>query len=93
MNDTAIKYWVGFSLIPGIGKVKFTQLESYFGSLKDAWVASPAELKRAGLDRNSVNAITAHRDRIDPSAEVEKLDRHGVRALTLHDPYYPPRLD
>jgi hypothetical protein len=31
-----LKYWVGFSLISGIGPVKFTQLASYFGSLEHA---------------------------------------------------------
>ena len=68
MNDTDIKYWVGFSLIPGIGKVKVAQLEKHFGSLGNAWGASPAELKHSGLDRNSVSTITSHRDRISPEA-------------------------
>ena len=50
-----IKYWVGFSLIPGIGRVKFSQLENYFGSLENAWKASSADLKQAGLDNISID--------------------------------------
>lgn len=33
VSDKDIKYWVGFSLIPSIGRVKLAQLESYFGNL------------------------------------------------------------
>ncbi len=58
MDNKDIKYWVGFSLIPGIGRVKLAQLENYFDSLEDAWQAVPADLKRAGLDSGSINAIT-----------------------------------
>ncbi|MFC1980769.1 hypothetical protein ACFLVN_00785 [Chloroflexota bacterium] len=59
MNNKDIKYWVGFSIIPRIGRVKFAQLENYFGNLENAWKAAPAELKHAGLDRGSVNAVTS----------------------------------
>ncbi|MFC2041513.1 DNA-processing protein DprA [Chloroflexota bacterium] len=86
------KYWVGFSLIPGIGHVRFTQLESYFGNLKDAWQATPAELKSSGLDNGSIRSITSGRPKVSLDAEVEKLERYGVKALTWHDPNYPPRL-
>ena len=83
---------MGFSLIPGIGRVKFTQLENYFGSLEAAWQAAPADLKHAGLDTSSIHAITSWRPKISLEAEIEKLDRYGVKALTCHDPDYPSRL-
>ena len=87
-----IKYWVGFNLIPGIGKVKFTQLENYFGTLSHAWEASPAELKQAGLESKTANAIGDWRPKISLDDEMEKLNRYGIKALTCHDPDYPPRL-
>ncbi|MFH0768386.1 MAG: DNA-processing protein DprA [Chloroflexota bacterium] len=87
-----IKYWVGFSLIPGIGHVRFTQLESYFGSLEEAWKATSADLKQAGMDNGSVRAITSWRPKVSLEAEMEKLDRYGVKVLTWHDPDYPARL-
>jgi len=92
MTNKDIKYWVGFSLVPGIGRVKLTQLENYFGSLEDAWQAAPTELKHAGLDRSSINAITSWRAKVSLEAEMEKLDRYGVKVLTWHDPNYPSRL-
>lgn len=92
MNNKDIKYWVGFSLIPGIGRVKFTQLESHFGSLEEAWKASPADLKQAGLESGKVQAITSKRPTISLEAEMEKLARYGIKAFTRHDPGYPSRL-
>ena len=92
MNKEDIKYWVGFSMIPRIGRVKLSQLESYFGSLEQAWQATPAELKHAGLDKGAINAINYCRPKISLDAEMEKLDRYGVKVLTWHDPEYPSRL-
>ena len=92
MANKDIKYWVGFSLIPRIGRVKFAQLENYFGNLEAAWKATPSDLKHAGLDSSSTNTITSWRPRISLEAELEKLDRYGVTAFTCHDPGYPARL-
>ncbi|MFC1984018.1 DNA-processing protein DprA [Chloroflexota bacterium] len=87
-----IKYWVGFSLISGIGRVRFSQLENHFTSLENAWQAGPAELKQAGLDSGSIRAITSRRPEISLEAEMEKLDRYGVKVFTYHDENYPSRL-
>jgi DNA processing protein len=87
-----IKYWVGFNSIPGIGRVRLTQLENYFGNLENAWKASPGELKSAGLDSVALRAINQWRPKISPEAEMEKLNRHGVQVLTCNGPGYPSRL-
>ena len=92
MSNKDIKYWVGFNIIPGIGRVKLAQLENYFGKLEDAWEASSADLKHAGLDSSSIHAITSWRPKLSLEAEMEKLDRYGVKVLTWHDSDYPSRL-
>jgi DNA processing protein len=92
MSDKDIKYWVGFSLIPGIGRVKMSQLESYFASLEDAWKSTPADLKQAGLDSSAIRAINSWRPKINLEAEMEKLDRYAVKVFTYHDATYPARL-
>ncbi len=92
ISEADIKYWVGFSLISGIGRVRFGQLESYFHSLENAWKATPADLKQAGLDKSSVHSVTTWRPKISLEAEMEKMERYGVKALTVHSPDYPVRL-
>src|SRR5215211_1719506 len=90
MSD--IPYWVAFSRIPSIGRARIERLEAAFGSLRDAWTASASELRDAGLDARAAGAILAQRPRIDPDAEMERLARAGVEALTWHDARYPSRL-
>ena len=92
VSGQEIKYWVGFSLIPGIGRVKMMQLESHFGDLAEAWKVAPADLRQSGLDANSVRAINMWRPRISLDDEMAKLERHGVKVLTYHDEGYPARL-
>jgi DNA processing protein len=90
MSD--IKYWIGFTLIPGIGRVRFSRLEQHFGKLERAWQASATELEMAGLDNRSIEAITAMRPKISLDAEMEKLERYRVTVLTWKDEAYPSRL-
>ena len=90
MSDT--KYWVGFTLIPGIGRVRLARLEQHFGKLERAWQASATELETAGLDSRSIEAVISNRPKISLDAEMEKLERYRVTVLTLKDEAYPSRL-
>ena len=90
MSD--LKFWVGFNHIPGIGRVKFSLLESHFGDLEHAWYASSSELHSAGIDSKAIEAITASRPKINLEEKMEKLHRHQVNALTWNDPSFPHRL-
>lgn len=90
MSD--LKYWIGFTKIPGIGRVRLAQLEDFFGDLEAAWIASASELRRAGLGARSVEAILSWRPKVCPEAELEKLERYQVKAIPYSDPGYPSRL-
>jgi DNA processing protein len=90
MSDT--KYWIGFTLIPGIGRVRFSKLEQHFGKLERAWQASATELETAGLDSRSIEAVVSNRPKISLDAEMEKLERYKVTVLTYKDEAYPFRL-
>ena len=90
MSDT--KYWIGFTLIPGIGRVRLARLEQHFGKLERAWQASATELETAGLDSRSIEAVISNRPKIPLDAEMEKLERYKVTVLTIKDEAYPFRL-
>lgn len=85
-------YWVAFSLVKGIGPVRFRQLLSGFGSLSEAWKAPTASLRSAGLDRRAVASIEETRRRINPAAELARLDHLGIAILTWEDELYPALL-
>ena len=90
MSD--LKYWVSFNLIPGIGRARFSLLRERFPDMEAAWRATPAELVACGLDARSVEAIVMRRPHLSPEAEMEKLERSGVKAITWDDAAYPARL-
>lgn len=82
-------FWVGLSLVPGIGPAKFRRLVESLGSPEAAWKARPAHLAEAGLDRRTIESLVAARGRIDLEREMEKLRRLGVQLITLEDADYP----
>jgi len=92
MDKNELQYWLGFSLIPGVGPVRFGQLEASFKTLEAAWGASPAELKRAGLDDSVARSINQTRPKIDLDAEMRRLETLDVRLITWRDKAYPARL-
>ncbi|MEX1253520.1 MAG: DNA-processing protein DprA [Dehalococcoidia bacterium] len=92
MDRSELQYWVAFGRVPQIGRARFSLLEAGFGSMEEAWKASPAALQAAGLTGSALSALLAARDAIAPEAELDRLDTLGVRALTWHDDQYPSRL-
>ncbi len=92
MDRTELQYWVAFTKVPQIGRARIALLEGHFGKLEDAWKANASQLQAAGLTGAALSALLAARDGISPEAEMEKLDRLGVHALTWHDEAYPARL-
>ncbi len=84
-----LPYWLAFSRVPAVGRVRAGLLEERFGSLEKAWKASAGELRAAGLDSGVVSSIASVRERVDPQQEMAMLERSGVQAITWHDPEYP----
>lgn len=92
VDAAAVKYWAALNQVSRLGTARFQKLESYFGDLAAAWQAAPAALRAAGLDERTAQAVAAARNRIDPDAEMARLEQAGIRVLTWHAPEYPPRL-
>ena len=92
MHIDDLKYWVAFKRVPSIGRARFQKLLSHFGSMSEAWRASSDALSKAGLEPKSVRAISTARSKVDPDAEIERLQDSGVAAYTWEDEEYPPLL-
>ena len=87
-----LKYWVGFTLIPGIGRARFSRLEKHFKDMERAWNGGAGDLEASGLDAKTVKSIVSHRPDISLDAEMERLERYNITAFTWHDAGYPSRL-
>jgi DNA processing protein len=86
---TARKYWVGMNIVPAIGPAKVRALLDHFGDLETAWRADAGALKEAGLDRAAIRNLVTLRHKIDLDAEMAKLAKHEIMALTWDDSAYP----
>lgn len=74
------RYWVAFSVFPGIGPVRFGHLLNTFGTAKAAWEAPLSD------------KFIHFRKTFDIDEYLEKLNTLHVSVLTLSDPKYPKLL-
>ena len=87
--DAETRYWLGLHLMPGIGAARITRLIERFGSTEAAWSAPESQLRGIGLPTEVAASFVRERARIDLDAHLERLERLGVRALTLAHAEYP----
>ncbi|MEP7292020.1 MAG: DNA-processing protein DprA [Chloroflexota bacterium] len=86
------KYWLGFSLVPGIGPRRLLGLTQAFGDLHSAWRASETRLRAAGLDRETAANLLRAQTQLDLDAEMLRVERAGAALLTPEDAAYPALL-
>ncbi len=85
-------YWIGFNKIRGIGSVRTQKLLNYFGNLETAWLASPDDLKNAGMNQTIIASIIQTRAEIDLQSELERIESLHINCMTITDQAYPRRL-
>lgn len=85
-------YWIGFTLVKGIGAVRFQRLLERFGNAESAWRATPAELAAAGLSLKMIERLVAVREKADLSLIWDQIHAKGIQVLTWMDDTYPQRL-
>ena len=86
------EYWVAFSMVRGIGAVRFQALLDYFGDPQVAWHAPADALRAAGLGEKIVQNLVQLRADLSPEKALERVQKLGITVLTLRDERYPRRL-
>jgi DNA processing protein len=86
------KFWLGFSLVSGIGPRRLSHLINWFGDLPSAWHASDAQLQQAGLEAKPRTNLLQQRAHLDLDEEMKRVEQAGAWLLTLVDEAYPPLL-
>ncbi len=92
IDRNEIKNWIGFTRLPGLGRVRVSLLKRHFGSLEKAWTAPGPELLKAGLDSATVDNIVAGRTKIDLDKDLALIDKYRIKVITYESPDYPELL-
>ncbi|HKD74160.1 MAG TPA: DNA-processing protein DprA, partial [Ktedonobacterales bacterium] len=89
MPDAERAFWVAWNRVRGVGPARFGRLIELFGDATTAWRAPVHDLRATGFDERLIADIERQRQAIDPDAEMARLERLQIAAITLHDPEYP----
>ncbi len=83
------EYWLALSTIEGLGSIRISKLLQYFGDALSIWKASEKELFQAIGIRSLVRKIVKHREKIDVSELLDRMEKHKINYMTLIDTGYP----
>lgn len=89
MTDEERGYYIGFSVFPGIGPVRFKLLTDYFGSAQKAWNAPEKELEAVNLPQNLRIEFLKFRNTFNIAEYQTQLSCLHVNTLTWADEKYP----
>jgi DNA processing protein len=91
MSDPT-RYYLGFSLVNGIGPARLERLIAHCGSAEAAWQAGPFELAAAGLEPRLIGELQRTRRSTDLDAALERAAQLGIRLICREHPDYPAPL-
>jgi DNA processing protein len=87
------QYWVAFSLVKGIGAVRFQSILNYFGDPQIAWGAPTEALRAAGLGDKIIENLVKTREQVDLDKYWDEMEAKDISVLIKQDQNYPKRLN
>ncbi|HRY63398.1 MAG TPA: DNA-processing protein DprA [Patescibacteria group bacterium] len=88
-SQEEIKYWLALGKVPGLGPARLKRLWEHFDSMKRVWEADLINLRGAGLEQKIAEEIISSRREINPDEELGKIEKAGIKIVTLDDANYP----
>jgi DNA processing protein len=88
----ALKYWLGFNYVSGIGPAKIQALLGHFNSLEQAWKATDGQLRDIGFDSRAIQSLNEVRQNFDLDQYAERVETSGVSVVTWDSSDYPDLL-
>ncbi len=93
LSESELFYWLALYLAPGIGAVRFARLLDRFKTPQAVFQASFEELTQVPRLPSKTAAALLRFDWADDVArELKRVQRLGIKLITLNDQAYPPRL-
>ncbi|MDT8901278.1 DNA-processing protein DprA [Anaeroselena agilis] len=86
-------YQAALTMVPGLGNSRLNSLVAFFGSARQAWMASRRDLFLCGcLDETIGNNILAQREKIDIHKMAAAWEQKGIGVVCAADAAFPDRL-
>lgn len=86
------KYWIGFSLVKGVGSVRLAKLMESFGDLHSAWNAKLPELVNAGVSKKVIENLEIVKKTIDLDDYINSMEKKRIKVVFSDSPNYPRNL-
>lgn len=86
------EYLFALGLFPGINFEFWQKTTAYLGDFYKIWNATPKELKGAGINDERIKKFCIYREKSKPKEIYKKYQNHNIKAITIKDGNYPPKL-
>jgi len=87
-----IKYWLALASNGQIGAKTFAKLLARFNSMEEVWCASIKKLKNMQIPDNVIKLVLEIKSNTNPDAELNKINKLGIKVVTIKDENYPKLL-
>ena len=84
-----LKYLLALHSVEGLGPARIKRLFDYFGGFEGIWNASTSELSQFKLPENVLGNFRTAKKEIDPEEYFLRLEKSGIKVLTVFDDDYP----
>ena len=91
-TETCLLEWLSLTLTPGLGPTRSRKLVEHFGGPEAIFRASLTELEAAGIQAVSAQSLATGKSAELAREEIARASAAGVHLISMHDPFYPPRL-
>lgn len=92
MESTDLKYWLAFSKCDFDSNFTVKAF-NHFGSIKEAWHASCAEVTAIeNLTLQKINNMNERKKSVNPDIALEEIKKRELDVITYEDPRYPELL-
>jgi DNA processing protein len=90
---TSREAYIALNMVDGVGPIRVRALRDRFGEPQAVLAASKTELMQVeGVGEEVARSITSWREKVDLDAEVQRIEKSGVRVVCRDDAEYPKNL-
>lgn len=87
--DSDLKFLLALHSVEGLGPSRLKKLFDYFGSFESIWNAKTSDLNHFKFPEKLTENLKIARKNLDPEQYFLKLQKNGIKIITIFDENYP----